>query len=373
MDIRVQNITQPAVVEQQNAPKPTDGSFKFTLASHIQEADLQARLNGLMEEITMQGDRLSKKRDIRDMKKYRGLIKEFLNEIVNRSHQFSRENFLDRRGRHRVYGIIRLMDEKLDELAQELVKDESVKGMWCVPKYSNPDGIVYSAETVRRIAALRCAAPDFVLMWDNAYCIHEFACEFEPFDDILSLCREAGNPNMVYEFASTSKITFPGAGISAMACSVDNLKHYQKILSVRTIGYDKVNQLMHVRYLKDKANTLELMKKHAAVLAPKFKCVLDHLENEIAPLGIASWQKPVGGYFVSVFTTPGLAKRTLELCREAGVVMTGAGATYPYGVDPADSNIRIAPTYPGLSELEKAMEIFCVCLRLAALEKLCES
>ena len=259
------------------------------------------------------------------------------------------------------------------DMVEELVKDESVKGMWCVPKYSNPDGIVYSAETIKRIAALRCAAPDFVLMWDNAYCIHEFACEFEPFDDILSLCREAGNPNMVYEFASTSKITFPGAGISAMACSVDNMKHYQKILSVRTIGYDKINQLMHVKYLKNKANTLELMKKHAAVLSPKFECVLRHLDEKIAPLGIAQWQKPVGGYFVSVCTTPGLAKRTLELCREAGVVMTGAGATYPYGVDPADSNIRIAPTYPGLSELEKAMEIFCVCLKLAALEKLCDA
>ena len=258
------------------------------------------------------------------------------------------------------------------DVVEELVKDESVKGMWCVPKYSNPDGIVYSAETVKRIAALRCAAPDFVLMWDNAYCIHEFACDFVPFEDIIALCRENGNPNMVYEFASTSKVTFPGAGISAMACSVDNLKHYQKILSVRTIGYDKVNQLMHVRYLKYKANTLELMKKHARVLAPKFECVLKHLEDEIAPLGIAQWQKPVGGYFVSVCTLPGLAKRTLELCREAGVVMTGAGATYPYGKDPNDSNIRIAPSYPGLEELEKAMEVFCVCLKLAALEKLAE-
>ena len=258
------------------------------------------------------------------------------------------------------------------DVVEELVKDESVKGMWCVPKYSNPDGIVYSAETVRRIASLRCAAPDFVLMWDNAYCVHEFACDFVPFEDIVGLCRECGNPNMVYEFASTSKITFPGAGISAMACSVENLKHYEKILSVRTIGYDKVNQLMHVKYLKDKAHTLELMKKHAAVLAPKFSCVLENLEKEIAPLGIATWQKPVGGYFVSVCTVPGLAKRTLQLCKEAGVVMTGAGATYPYGKDPQDSNIRIAPSYPEVEELEKAMEIFCVCLKLAALEKLTE-
>ncbi|MBQ3210547.1 MAG: aminotransferase class I/II-fold pyridoxal phosphate-dependent enzyme [Oscillospiraceae bacterium] len=256
------------------------------------------------------------------------------------------------------------------DMVEELVKDEAVKGMWCVPKYSNPDGIVYSDETIRRIASLRCAAPDFVLMWDNAYCIHEFARDFVPFVDIVSLCRECGNPNMVYEFASTSKVTFPGAGISAMACSEENLRYYQKILSIRTIGYNKINQLMHVRYLKNKAHTLELMKKHAEVLAPKFECVLRHLENDIAPTGIARWEKPEGGYFVSVFTEKGLAKRTLELCKNAGVVMTGAGATYPYGVDPDDSNIRIAPSYPELDELEKAMEIFCLCMRIAALEKL---
>ena len=256
------------------------------------------------------------------------------------------------------------------DIVEELVKDEAVKGMWCVPKYSNPDGIVYSDETIKRIASLRCAAPDFVLMWDNAYCIHEFARDFVPFVDIVSLCRECGNPNMVYEFASTSKVTFPGAGISAMACSEENLRYYQKVLSIRTIGYNKINQLMHVRYLKNKAHTLELMKKHAEVLAPKFECVLRHLENDIAPTGIARWEKPEGGYFVSVFTEKGLAKRTLELCKNAGVVMTGAGATYPYGVDPDDSNIRIAPSYPELDELEKAMEIFCLCMRIAALEKL---
>lgn len=255
------------------------------------------------------------------------------------------------------------------DIVEELVKDEAVKGMWCVPKYSNPDGIVYSAETVKRIAALRCSARDFVLMWDNAYCIHEFACDFVPFEDIISLCREAGNPNMVYEFASTSKVTFPGAGISAMACSEENLKYYQKILSIRTIGYNKINQLMHVRYLKNREHTLELMKKHAEVLAPRFECVLRHLEKDIAPTGIAHWEKPQGGYFVSVFTEKGLAKRTLELCKNAGVVMTGAGATYPYGIDPEDSNIRIAPSYPELDELEKAMEIFCLCMRIAALEK----
>ena len=255
------------------------------------------------------------------------------------------------------------------DMVERLIKDPEVKGMWCVPKYSNPDGIVYSADTVRRIAAMKPAAPDFMLMWDNAYCVHEFDGEFEPFEDILTLCREAGNPDVVYEFASTSKITFPGAGISVLATSEANLARLTKLTGVQIISYDKVNQLRHVRYLKDKAHTLELMKKHASVLAPKFKCVLDTLDAEIAPCGIARWQHPRGGYFVSVYTAPGLAKRTLALCKEAGVVMTGAGATYPYGVDPDDSNIRIAPSYPSLDELEKAMHVFCVCLKLAALER----
>ena len=256
------------------------------------------------------------------------------------------------------------------DLVEDLVKDPAVKGMWCVPKYSNPDGIVYSDETVRRIAGLKPAAPDFLLMWDNAYCVHEFDGDFVPFDDIIALCREAGNPDMVYEYASTSKITLPGAGISVMASSVDNIAYMEKLLTVQTISYDKVNQLRHVLYLKDKEHTLELMKKHAAVMLPKFRCVLEYLEREIAPAGIAQWQKPKGGYFVSVNTVPGLAKRTLALCKEAGVTMTGAGATFPYGVDPQDSNIRIAPSLPPVEELEKAMEIFCVSLKMAALEQL---
>ncbi len=256
------------------------------------------------------------------------------------------------------------------DVVEQLIKDPEVKGMWCVPKYSNPDGIIYSDETIHRIAAMKPAAPDFMLMWDNAYCVHEFFGEFEPFEDILTLCREAGNPDMVYEFASTSKITFPGAGISVLATSEANLARLVKLTGVQIISYDKVNQLRHVRYLKNKAHTLELMKKHAGVLAPKFKCVLDALDKEITPCGIATWQRPRGGYFVSVYTTPGLAKRTLALCKEAGVVMTGAGATYPYGIDPEDSNIRIAPSYPSLEELEKAMHVFCVCLKLAALESM---
>ena len=255
------------------------------------------------------------------------------------------------------------------DMVEDLVKDPTVKGMWCVPKYSNPDGIIYSDATVRRIASLKPAAPDFLLMWDNAYCVHEFDGEFVPFDDILTLCREAGNPDMVFEFASTSKITLPGAGVSVMAASVDNQKYMESLLTIQTISYDKVNQLRHVKYLKDKAHTLELMKKHAEILRPKFLCVLRWLEQEIAPLGLAQWQTPKGGYFVSVNTKPGLAKRTLELCKEAGVVMTGAGATFPYGRDPQDSNIRIAPSLPPVEELELAMDVFCTCLKLAALEQ----
>ncbi len=255
------------------------------------------------------------------------------------------------------------------DLVEELVKDPAVKGMWCVPKYSNPQGIVYSGKTIARIAALKPAAPDFALMWDNAYCVHEVFGEFLPFPDILFLCAEAGNPDMVYEFASTSKITFPGAGISCMAASEENQTYLQSLLKYQIISYDKVNQLRHVRFLQNKAHTIEVMKMHAQVLAPKFSCVLETLQREIGPLGLATWEEPKGGYFVSVNTLPGLAKRTLELCAQAGVTMTAAGATYPYGKDPADSNIRIAPSYPALEELQQAMSIFCLCLKIAALEQ----
>ena len=253
---------------------------------------------------------------------------------------------------------------------EELVKDPLVKGIWCVPKYSNPDGIVYSEETVRRFAALAPAAPDFTIIWDNAYCIHEFDGDYLPFPDILRLCREAGHPDMVYEFASTSKITFPGAGVAVMATSEDNLAYQQKLMDVQLISYDKVNQLRHVKYFKNKEHALEIMKRHAEILKPKFDCVLQHLEKEIAPLGIGRWAKPKGGYFISLFTLPGLAKRTVALCKEAGVVMTGAGATWPLGKDPEDSNIRIAPSLPPIHELESALEVLCTALKLAALEKL---
>ena len=255
------------------------------------------------------------------------------------------------------------------DMVEELVKDPAVKGIWCVPKYSNPEGIIYSDETIARFANLKAAAPDFTIMWDNAYCVHEFEGDFVPFADIITLCREAGNPDMVFEFASTSKITFPGAGISVMASSAENIKYMEKLLGVQLISYDKVNQLRHVKYLKNKEGTLEIMKRHASLMAPKFQIVLEVLDREIAPLGFAQWNKPKGGYFVSLNTMPGTAKRALALCKEAGVVMTDAGATYPYGIDPADSNIRIAPSLPPVAELEQAMEVFCLCLKIAAFEK----
>ncbi len=256
------------------------------------------------------------------------------------------------------------------DAVEDAVHDPAVKGIWCVPKYSNPTGIIYSEETIRRIAALKPAAKDFVVMWDNAYCIHEFDGDFVPFPDILTLCREAGNPDMVFEFASTSKVTLPGAGVAVFATSEANMAYMKKLLSAQIISYDKVNQLRHVRYLKDKAHTLALMKQHAAILKPKFDAVADALDRELKPRGLGSWNRPKGGYFISYDAMPGTAKRTLALCKEAGVVMTNAGATFPYGVDPNDSNIRIAPSLPPVEELEAAIEVFCICARLSALELL---
>ena len=255
------------------------------------------------------------------------------------------------------------------DVVEELVQDPAVKGIWCVPKYSNPQGYTYSEQTVDRFANLKPAADDFVIMWDNAYCVHEFEGEFVPFRDIISLCAQAGRPNMVYEFASTSKITFPGAGMSVMASSEENIAYMQKLISAQTISYDKINQLRHVKYLKNREHTCELMKRHATIMAPKFRLVLKTLRKELTNKGIAHWHHPNGGYFVCVAAMPGTAKRTLELCARAGVKMTEAGATFPYGVDPLDSFIRIAPSLPPIEELEKAMHIFCTCLRLAALEK----
>ena len=256
------------------------------------------------------------------------------------------------------------------DAVEQAIQDPAVKGMWNVPKYSNPQGYIYSQAVIDRIAAMKPAAPDFMLMWDNAYCIHEFEGDYVAFPDILSECEKHGNADMVYEFASTSKVTLPGAGISCMAASEANIAYFTKLMGIQIISYDKVNQQRHVLYLKDKAHTLELMKRHAAIMAPKFRAVTQALDREIAPLGIASWTHPKGGYFVSFDGMPGTAKRTLALCKEAGVTMTGAGATFPYGVDPADTNIRIAPSLPPVEELEQAVSVFCVCAKMAALEKL---
>ena len=266
---------------------------------------------------------------------------------------------------------IPMTDEGPDmDAVEKAIQDPAVKGMWNVPKYSNPDGIIYSAETIRRIASMKPAAPDFLLMWDNAYCIHEFEGDYVEFPDILAECEKYGNADMVFEFASTSKITFPGDGVACMATSEANLEDFEKWIGIQTISYDKVNQQRHVLYLQNRAHTLKLMKKHAAFMKPKFEAVLSTLDREIAPLEIASWSHPKGGYFVSFDAMPGTAKRTLALCKEAGVAMTAAGATFPYGIDPNDSNIRIAPSFPPVEDVEKAIAVFCTCVKMSALEKL---
>ncbi|MFA7660659.1 MAG: aminotransferase class I/II-fold pyridoxal phosphate-dependent enzyme, partial [Anaerovoracaceae bacterium] len=252
---------------------------------------------------------------------------------------------------------------------EELVKDPEVKGMWCVPKYSNPDGIIYSDDVIDRIAKLKPAAPDFVVMWDNAYIVHEFEGDYVEFPDILKLCKAEGNEDMVVEFASTSKITLPGAGVSCFACSEANMKYLTKLISAQAISYDKMNQLRHLLFLKDKQNVIALMKKHGAIMKPRFDMVLSKLDKEIKPLGIANYFRPKGGYFVSVYAKPGTAKRVYSLMEKAGVVMTKAGATYPYGIDPDDSNLRVAPSFVSLDELSQAMDVFCTCIKLAAVEK----
>lgn len=257
------------------------------------------------------------------------------------------------------------------DVVEELVsKDESIKGIWCVPKYSNPQGITYSDETVRRFAALKPAAKDFRIMWDNAYCIHDIT---DTPDELLNLydeCKKNGSEDMPIMFCSTSKITFPGAGVAAMAASENNMKLFMERYNFEVISYDKLNMLRHVRFFKNLDGIMEHMQKHKAILKPKFEIVLKHLESELKPTGIGEWTNPNGGYFVSIDVLGGTAKRVVELCKQAGVVMTGAGATYPLGKDPEDKNIRIAPTFPPNSELETAMEVFCICTKLAACEKL---
>ena len=264
------------------------------------------------------------------------------------------------------------MDENgpVMDVVEELVKDPSVKGMWCVPKYSNPSGITYSDEVVRRIAALKPAAKDFRLMWDNAYCIHDLVEDGDSLLNIFEECEKTGNIDMPIEFCSTSKITFPGSGVAAMAASENNMKVIKNKYKYQTIGYDKLNMLRHVRFFGDIDGMKEHMKKHAAVLKPRFDIVTDKLGEKLEDYGIVWYNHPRGGYFVSVNVMDGTAKRVVELCKEAGVNLTGAGATYPLGNDPYDSNIRIAPSFPSLEDLDKAMDVFCICARLAAVEKL---
>ena len=253
---------------------------------------------------------------------------------------------------------------------EELVKDPAVKGVWCVPKYQNPTGVVYSDKTVRRFAALKPAAPDFRIYWDNAYCMHNYDGDTHAILDIISECKKAQNEDMVYEFCSTSKMSYPGGGIAAIATSPANIIDIKSFLKYATIGPDKINQLRAVRFFKNKQNIKKHMKLQAAVLAPKFAAVQKVLEKELSGCEIANWTKPCGGYFISFNTPQGCAKRTVELCAECGVKFTPAGATFPYGIDPADRNIRLAPSFATLDEIEKAVEIFCVAVKLAALEKL---
>lgn len=264
------------------------------------------------------------------------------------------------------------MDENgpVMDVVEELVKDPSVKGMWCVPKYSNPTGISYSDEVVRRIAALQPAAQDFRVMWDDAYCIHDLTDEPDVILNIFDECEKAGHPDLPIAFCSTSKITFPGSGVAAMAASENNMRIIKNKYKYQTIGYDKLNMLRHVRFFGDFDGMKAHMRRHAGVLRPRFEIVLKKLSEQLEEYGIVWYNRPRGGYFVSVNVMDGTAKRVVELCKEAGVNLTGAGATYPYGKDPYDSNIRIAPSFPSLEDLSKAMDIFCICARIAAAEKL---
>ena len=264
----------------------------------------------------------------------------------------------------------------MDIVEKMVAEDEMIKGIWCVPKYSNPQGISYSDETVRRFARLKPAAPDFRIYWDHAYCIHHLYEEPEKQDEILELiseCEKAGNPDLAYKFVSTSKVSFPGSGVSAMSTSPANLEVIKKQLSIQTISFDKINQLRHVRYFPDINAMKAHMMKHAAILRPKFELTCDILDEELGGLGIGEWNRPRGGYFVSFEAMDGCAKAIVAKAKEAGVIMTEAGATFPYKKDPKDSNIRIAPSFPELDELEKAMKLFTLCVKLVSVDKLLEN
>ena len=259
----------------------------------------------------------------------------------------------------------------MDMVEQYVNHDEAVKGIWCVPKYSNPTGITYSDETVRRFANLKPKAEDFRIFWDNAYCIHHLYDDKQ--DEILNIleeCEKAGNPDMVYVFGSTSKVSFPGSGVSAIATSLANMDYIKKFMTTQIIGHDKINQLRHVRFLRDMDSLKAHMGKHAALLRPKFEAVLNTLESELGGLGIGTWTNPRGGYFISFESMPGCAKAIVEKCGQLGMVLTEAGATYPYGKDPQDSNIRIAPSFPTPEEMKEAAKLFTLCVKLASVEKL---
>ena len=262
----------------------------------------------------------------------------------------------------------------MDIVEKLVAEDETIKGIWCVPKYSNPQGITYSDETVHRFACLKPAAKDFRIYWDNAYGIHHlYDDKHDYLIEIFMECKKAGNPDLVYKFASTSKISFPGSGIAAFAASDANLVEIRKQMQVQTIGHDKVNQLRHVRYFKDFEGIKAHMRKHAALMRPKFEAVESVLEKELSGLGIGAWTKPRGGYFISFDAMEGCAKAIVAKCKEAGVVLTGAGATFPYGKDPRDSNIRIAPSFPTPMEMQMATDLFVLCVKLVSVEKLLEA
>lgn len=258
----------------------------------------------------------------------------------------------------------------MNEVERLVASDEKIKGIWCVPKYSNPQGITYSDETVKRFAALKPKAKDFRIFWDNAYCVHDLGDYSDNLLNILDECKKQNNDDMVYIFSSTSKISFPGAGVAAIAASKANITNIKKRYFVETIGFDKLNQIRHTEYFKNFDGIKAHMKKHSSIVKPKFDVVINSLKNEVTPYDIVSYTVPNGGYFISVDTPDGCAKRVVALCKEAGVVLTPAGATYPYGKDPSDKNIRIAPTYPPIHELEEAMKVFCISIKLASVEKL---
>ena len=269
------------------------------------------------------------------------------------------------------------MDENgpdMDLVEKYVNNDASVKGIWNIPKYSNPSGVVYSDEVVRRFANLKPAAPDFRIFWDNAYAVHHVYVENKAqILNIVTECEKAGNPDMYYELCSTSKITFPGSGVAALITSPANIAEIKKYMTIQTIGHDKLNQMRHVKFFGNAAGVHAHMEKHAAILRPKFEAVLNTLEQELGGLEIGSWIKPLGGYFIAFDTMEGCAKRVVALCKDAGVVMTPAGSTYPYKNDPKDTSIRIAPTLPSSVELKKACEIFVLCVKLASVEKLLEA